>query len=81
MEHEHDSPKVNVFCAISNSCIFGLFFFMENWINGFIYQGMLMKWLKRIPASFCTKVVLFYMGLKTYLYMMQWHKNVPVPEQ
>jgi hypothetical protein len=29
-EHERDSPKVNVFCAISRTRVFGPFFFAEN---------------------------------------------------
>ena len=41
LEHQRDSPKVNVFCALSNSCVFGPFFFAENSINGDIYQDML----------------------------------------
>jgi hypothetical protein len=28
IEHEHDSPKVNVFCAISRTMVYGPFFFM-----------------------------------------------------
>lgn len=30
IEHERDSPEVNVFCAISCTRIFGPFFFVEN---------------------------------------------------
>ncbi|GFX86737.1 DUF4817 domain-containing protein [Trichonephila clavipes] len=45
LEHQRDSPKMNVFCALSNSCVFGPFFFAENSINGDIYQDMLSEWL------------------------------------
>ena len=36
-----DSPKVNVFCAISNEKVYGPFFFEEPTINGMIYLHML----------------------------------------
>jgi hypothetical protein len=29
LEHERDSPKVNVFCAISQTKVYGPFFFYE----------------------------------------------------
>ncbi|KAJ6658220.1 hypothetical protein lerEdw1_001487 [Lerista edwardsae] len=45
LAHERDSLKVNVFCAITNSSVFGLFFFVENTITGFIYRDMLSEWL------------------------------------
>ncbi|GFU78490.1 DUF4817 domain-containing protein [Trichonephila clavipes] len=45
LEHQRDFPKVNVFCALSNSCVFGPLFFAEKSINGDIYQDMLSEWL------------------------------------
>jgi hypothetical protein len=35
LEHERDSSKVNVFCAISKEKVYGPFFFMK---NNFIFQ-------------------------------------------
>ncbi|PSN34312.1 hypothetical protein C0J52_25945 [Blattella germanica] len=42
---ERDSPKVNVFCAVSKRRVFGPFFFVENTINGNIYLDELQNWL------------------------------------
>ncbi|GBN02139.1 hypothetical protein AVEN_124770-1 [Araneus ventricosus] len=43
--HERDSQKVNVFCAITNRCAFGPFFFVEKSTIGYIFQDMLSEWL------------------------------------
>lgn len=46
IQHECDSPKVNVFCAISKTQVYGLpFFFIENTVNGRSYLDMLQTWL------------------------------------
>ena len=34
VEHQHDSPKVNVFCAISSEKVYGPFFFAEETVTG-----------------------------------------------
>jgi hypothetical protein len=34
LEHEGDSPKVNVFCTISEERFYGPFFFVENTVTG-----------------------------------------------
>ena len=39
-EHERDSPKVNVFCAISKNHVHGPFFFEGN-VTGNVYLQML----------------------------------------
>ena len=44
-EHERDSPKVNVFCAISKKGVYGPFFFEEATITGESYLNMLEEWL------------------------------------
>lgn len=44
VEHERDSPKVNVFCAISKKKVYGPFFFEGN-VNGDVYLQMLQNWL------------------------------------
>ena len=41
IEHETDSPKVNVFCAISRTCVFGPFFLAESTVTGTTYLDML----------------------------------------
>jgi transposase len=45
VEHVRDSPKVNVFCAISHSKVYGPFFFEEKTVTGATYHQMLMNWL------------------------------------
>jgi hypothetical protein len=45
LKHERDSPKVNVFCAISKEKVYGPFSLMENTITGNSYLDMLTLWL------------------------------------
>jgi len=45
IEDKRDSPKVNVFCAISKTKVYGPFFFNENTVNGRSYLEMLQTWL------------------------------------
>ena len=45
IEHVRDSPKVNVFCAISRSSVYGPYFFDGNTVNGQQYLALLQKWL------------------------------------
>ena len=45
LEHVRDSPKVNVFCALSKERVYGLFFFMETTITGIVYLDMLQEFL------------------------------------
>uniref|UniRef100_A0A1B6F3H6 Uncharacterized protein n=1 Tax=Cuerna arida TaxID=1464854 RepID=A0A1B6F3H6_9HEMI len=40
-----DSPKVNVFCAITYNNVYGPFFFMEQTINGMIFLDVMTEWL------------------------------------
>jgi hypothetical protein len=42
---ERDSPKVNVFCAMSQTKLYGPFFFSEQIVTGSIYLDMLQLWL------------------------------------
>jgi hypothetical protein len=44
-EHVRDSPKINVFCAISASKIYGPFLFAEQTVTGITYLDMLENWL------------------------------------
>ena len=44
IEHERDSPKVNVFCAISKNHVHDPFFFEEK-VTGNVYLQMLQNWL------------------------------------
>jgi hypothetical protein len=41
VEHRRDSPKINVFCAVSSQKMYGPFFFAEETINGMIYLDIL----------------------------------------
>ena len=45
LEYERDSPKVNVFCALSQTKVYGLFFFAENTVTVVTYLAMLQNWL------------------------------------
>jgi hypothetical protein len=44
-EHEGDSPKVNVFAAMSREELYGPFFFIESTVTGIICRGILREWL------------------------------------
>ena len=41
VERQRDSPKVNVFCAISSQKVYGSFFFAEQTVTGMTYLDML----------------------------------------
>ena len=43
--HVHDSPKVNVFCAVSFCKVYGPFSFAEPTVTGINYLDMLQLWL------------------------------------
>lgn len=45
VEHERDSPKLNVFCAVSKKKVYGPFFFQEATVRGNAYLDMLSEWL------------------------------------
>ncbi|PNF31329.1 hypothetical protein B7P43_G10895 [Cryptotermes secundus] len=45
LEHVRKSPKVNVFCAISLTKVYGHFSFDENTVTGVTYLRMLQNWL------------------------------------
>ena len=45
VKHQRDSPKVNVFCAVSPKKVYGPYFFEENTITGTKYLQMLQNWL------------------------------------
>jgi hypothetical protein len=45
MEYVRDSPKVNVFCAVSSCKVYGPFFFAEPTVTGINYLDMLQLWL------------------------------------
>ena len=40
-----DSPKVNVFCAVSTFKVYGPFFFSEQTVTGIAFLDMLTEWL------------------------------------
>jgi hypothetical protein len=45
VQHQRDSPKVNVFCAVSSQKLQGPFFFAEEPVTGMTYLDMLQLWL------------------------------------
>ena len=51
LEVERDSPKLNVFCAVSQQTVFGPFIFEGKTVTGRSYLEMLANWLiPRIAA-------------------------------
>ncbi|PNF23796.1 hypothetical protein B7P43_G16593 [Cryptotermes secundus] len=45
VEHERDSPKVNVFCAVSQDKVYGPLFLEGNTVTGQTFLDMLQNWL------------------------------------
>jgi hypothetical protein len=45
LEHVRDSPKVTMFCALSQERVYGPFFFMEMTITSIVYLDMLQQFL------------------------------------
>jgi hypothetical protein len=45
LEVERDSPKINVFCAVSERTVYGPFIFEEQTVTGQSYLEMLSNWL------------------------------------
>jgi hypothetical protein len=45
VEHQHDSPKDSVLCAISSQKVYGPFFFAEETVTGMAYLDMLQLWI------------------------------------
>lgn len=45
VQHIRDSPKVSVFCAVSQFKVYGPFFFCEQNVTGHVYLDMLENWL------------------------------------
>jgi hypothetical protein len=45
VEHQCDSPKINVCCAVSSRKVYRPFFFAEETITGMTYLDMLQLWL------------------------------------
>jgi hypothetical protein len=43
VEYQRDSPKVNVFCAISSQKVYGPFFFAKGPVTGKLYLDMLQQ--------------------------------------
>jgi hypothetical protein len=54
-EHVRDSPKVNVFCAVSRTLFYGPLFFAQAIITGHMYLDMLQHFL--IPELVVNTVI------------------------
>jgi hypothetical protein len=54
VEHQRDSPKFDVFCAIFSQKVYGPFLFAEETVTGMTYLDMLQLWpmphLQNIPT-------------------------------
>jgi hypothetical protein len=71
LQHERDSPKVNVFCAITNRSVFGSFFFAETTVTGCTYLDMLSEWLlpqleEEVPDLILQQDCAHHIGMDTY---------------
>jgi len=52
MEHTRGNPKLNVFCVVSESRMYGLLFFANSTVAGFIYLDTLEHFCKkRVPMK------------------------------
>lgn len=80
IEHQRDSPKVNVFCAVSQNKVYGPFFFEGNTVTGQTYLEMLQNWLFASLQADSNDFVFqqdgapphWHLGVRTYL-----NENVP----
>ena len=45
VQYQRDSPKLNVFCALSRRQMYGPFCFAEATVTGVAYLSMLQEWL------------------------------------
>jgi hypothetical protein len=45
IEHIRNSPKLNVFCAMSKEKVYGPFFFAKSTVTGTSYLHMMQEWL------------------------------------
>jgi hypothetical protein len=76
LKHERDSPKVNVFCAISEESVYDPLFFMENTITGNLCLNMLTLWLLSQLEEDCNNFIFqdgalphFHMAVRNHLEM------------
>lgn len=75
VEHKRDSPKVNVFCAMSCRKLYGSFFFEESTVTGQSFLAMLLNWLMPLLKNDSDNFVLqldripphFHRFVRTYL--------------
>ena len=58
IEHQRDSPKVNVFCAVSHEKVHGPFFFTEATVTGNSFLDMLENWLLSQQNTNCDNYIL-----------------------
>jgi hypothetical protein len=50
---EHDTPKLNVWCALTSDSVIGPFFFKEATVTGASYLNMLQNYaITRIPQGY-----------------------------
>jgi hypothetical protein len=53
MEHECDTPKMNVWCALTSDSVIGPFFFEEATVTGVLYLNMLQNYaMTGIPQRY-----------------------------
>jgi len=72
LEHERDSPKVNVFCALSQTKVYGPFFFAENTVTGVTYLAILQNWFLPQMSGDSEDLIFQQDGAPPH-----WHRDVP----
>jgi hypothetical protein len=79
---ERDSPKVNVFCAISEKKVCGLFFSVENTIMGNSHLDMLILLLLPQLEKDSDNIIFQQDGSPPHFHTAVWnHQNAHIPQR
>jgi hypothetical protein len=82
VQHIRDSLNVNVFCAISSRKVYGLFFFTEKSVNGFVYLDMLQLWLLPHLQEDSDNSILQQDGAPPHFHLeVRRHLNTTLPQR
>jgi len=57
VEHQHDSPEVNVLCAISSQKVYGPIFFAEETVNDMTYPDMLQTYRRSYSSKTKSRIL------------------------
>ena len=79
VEHHCDSPKVNVFCAISSQKVYGPFFFAEETVTGMTCVDMLQLWLMQQLQNILTFIFQQYRSPAHFHCEVRQYLNTVLP--